>query len=174
MRQYRFESVMDERALDPHVKERSDMIREARSVAQDVMNNAAVPKRCRPRTGKSIMERIVSRRTEAEAQEESEALGIAAATAGGVADEGAAEGGSMWQDYLNRGGAMRSDVRGPAAAGPGGSAIKGAETRTVGAGGSGGEHEHVSAPAAGACGGGGVEGGPGIGLHAGVAFSASF
>lgn len=106
MRQQHFASVLDERLLDPGVRERCDMIREARSVALDVMNGTALPKRDRPRSHKSIMERIVSRRTGDEPA--AAAADTAAPGAGGAAAEDCEGTRSMWDDYLQRGGAVEA------------------------------------------------------------------
>eukprot|EP00892_Ulva_mutabilis_P006080 jgi/Ulvmu1/3844/UM018_0060.1 len=151
MKLTRFPTAADESALVPQVRERSEMITKARSVAQDVMNDSAVPKRSRPRTGKSILERIVSRRTEAGAAAPTDAGADAAgAHAAPAAAASAAEtgcggsvGGSV--EFAQWGEAGRVEGRGLSTSGGGG--------RREGIG-----SAAVSAPAMGAPGGGREQG----------------
>lgn len=128
MRQRKFASAADERGMDPDVLERSEMIRKARNVAQDVMNGTAIPKRSRPREGNSIMERIARRRTACEAAAAAtETAGASAPPAGGPAAGGPVaevESGSMWDGYVHRNGA--ADARRAGAGGAHGSAGLGA------------------------------------------------
>lgn len=191
MRQRMFTSAADERCLDPDIMERSEMIRKARGVAQDVMNGTALPKRTRPREGKSILERIACRRTAGEAAA-TEARGTAAPRAEDPADGGIAaevEAGSMWDGYVSRKGAAearRADAGGThsstgmgAGEGPGQPGIRreSIDWNSMGMGGGGGltgRGTALSVPVGGGRGAGGGIDGLGSGVYSVGAAGAPF